>query len=60
MRFAATPSSLPIVGMTIRLDRDIDREGRCCGNIAVISVGDLPHDDGLICAECGRHRGQRS
>jgi len=44
-------------GTRIKLDRPGDREHARCGNIAVITAGNLPHNAGLVCAGCGRHRG---
>jgi hypothetical protein len=49
-------SSFTLSGTRIKLDRPGDRDG-CCGNIAVITDGNLPHNAGLVCAYCGRHRG---
>ena len=49
-----------LMGTKIGLDRLTDREYGCCGNIAVITAGNLPHDADLVCAECGRDRGRLS
>ncbi len=40
-----------------RLDREIDRQKPCCGNVAVIRPGKGPHAAELRCETCGNHRG---
>ena len=54
---ALSLASSSLSGTRIRLDRPSDREYGCCGNIAVITAGNLPHNAALVCATCGRHRG---
>src|SRR5262249_17258689 len=54
-----TPTSAAI-GMTVRLDRDIDREKPCCRNLAIIQPGKAQHAGELRCANCGSHRGWAS
>jgi hypothetical protein len=51
-----TPASLAI-GMTVKLDRHIDREQPCCSNTAVIRPGKAQHAAELRCATCNKHRG---
>jgi hypothetical protein len=46
-----------IVGMKVRLDRDIDRAKPCCDNIAIIHPGKAPHAGEFRCATCNSHRG---
>ncbi len=53
----ATTSSSPLIGMMVKLDRDIDRRDPCCQNLAVVTVGKGQHSAGLACASCGKHRG---
>jgi hypothetical protein len=45
------------IGMTVRLDRTIDRSKPCCSNIARIHPGKAQHAAELRCAECNSHRG---
>jgi hypothetical protein len=47
----------PAIGMTVKLDRNIDREHPCCENIAIIHPGKAQHAGELRCATCGSHRG---
>jgi hypothetical protein len=47
----------PAIGMTVKLDRDIDRQRPCHDNLAVIRPGKPPHAGELRCATCGAHRG---
>ena len=47
----------PLVGLAVLLERDIDRQKPCHGNIAVIHRGKGPHLGELRCKTCGRHRG---
>jgi hypothetical protein len=47
-----------VVGLTVRLDRAIERERPCHNNLAVIRGGKPPHAGELRCAAaCGAHRG---
>jgi hypothetical protein len=46
-----------LVGLTVKLDRPVDRERPCCHNVCTIGAGKGPHAGELICASCGRHRG---
>ena len=32
-----------VMGMTVKLDRNVDRENPCCENVAVICAGKPPH-----------------
>ena len=41
------------IGMTVRLDRAIDRREPCCSNIARLHPGKAQHAAELRCAECG-------
>ncbi len=50
-------SSSSLTGTRIKLDRSGDREHGRCGNIAIVTTGYSPHNAGLVCAGCGRHRG---
>jgi hypothetical protein len=50
-------SSSSASGIRVKLYRPGDREYGRCGNIAVITAGNLPHNASLVCADCGRHRG---
>ena len=56
--FGATPEpASPAIDMTVKLDRDIDRQQPCHDNIARILPGKPPHAGELRCAACHRHRG---
>jgi hypothetical protein len=46
-----------LVGLKVKLDRPVDREGPCCLNICTIGAARGPHAGELICANCGQHRG---
>jgi hypothetical protein len=46
-----------LIGMTIKLDRNVDRQKPCCDNLAVIHPGKPPHAAELRCAGCDAHRG---
>jgi hypothetical protein len=46
-----------VVGLTVRLGRNIDREKPCCSNLARIHPGKGPHAGELFCLDCGVHRG---
>ena len=42
--FGATPElASPAIGMTVKLDRDIDRQQPCHDNLAIIRPGKPPH-----------------
>jgi hypothetical protein len=43
--------------MRVRLDRSIDRQKPCCGNVAIIRPGKGPHAAELRCESCSAHRG---
>jgi hypothetical protein len=45
-----------VVGIKVKLDRDIDRENPCHDNVAVIHPGKAQHA-GERCAHCDRYRG---
>jgi hypothetical protein len=51
------PETSPLTGLIVRLDREIDRQKPCHGNIAIIYRGKGPHLGELRCKECDRHRG---
>jgi len=59
--FEATPwrpdSQSSVIGMTVKLDREIDRRKPCCNNTATIHPGKAQHAGELRCADCGSHRG---
>jgi hypothetical protein len=56
--FEAKPSTGgSIVGIKVRLDRDIDLEKPCHDNFALIHPGKAPHAGEVRCAACGAHRG---
>jgi hypothetical protein len=56
--FGATPElASPAIGMTVKLDRDIDRQQPCHDNLAIIRPGKPPHSGELRCATCNAHRG---
>ena len=56
--FGATPElASPAIGMTVKLDRDIDRQQPCHDNLAIIRPGKPPHSGELRCASCNAHRG---
>jgi len=56
--FAGTPSSpVPVIGLTVKLDRDIDRQRPCHDNVVIIQPGKAPHAGELRCAKCNAHRG---
>ena len=56
--FGATPEpASPAIGMTVKLDRDIDRRQPCHDNLAIIRPGKPPHSGELRCATCNAHRG---
>jgi hypothetical protein len=46
-----------VVGLTVKLARDIDRAKPCHDNVATIAAGKPPHVGELRCAACGAHRG---
>jgi hypothetical protein len=46
-----------IVGIKVRLARNIDREKPCHDSIAVIHPGKAQHAGEFRCAACGAHRG---
>jgi hypothetical protein len=50
----------PAIGLTVKLDRDIDRQRPCHDNVAIIQPGKPPHAGELRCATCGAHRGWAS
>ena len=56
--FGATPEpASSAIGMTVKLDRDIDRARPCHDNLAIIHPGKPPHSAELRCATCNAHRG---
>jgi hypothetical protein len=46
-----------VVGIEIKLDRDIDRAKPCHDNLAVIHPGKAQHAGEFRCAACDAHRG---
>jgi hypothetical protein len=46
-----------LIGLTVKLDRPVDRERPCCRNICIIGAGKGPHACQLNCADCGQRRG---
>jgi hypothetical protein len=46
-----------LIGVRLRLNRDIDRRNPCHENICIIFPGKGPHAGELICASCHAHRG---
>jgi hypothetical protein len=59
--FDATEWRLPpAIGMTVKLDRDVDRQHPCHDNLAVLHPGKAGHAAELRCATCGHHRGWAS
>jgi hypothetical protein len=52
-----TPRPDGIVGLSVKLDRPVDREQPCCRNVCIIGAGKGPHAGDLHCADCGQHRG---
>ena len=56
--FGATPElASPAIGMTVKLDRDIDRQQPCHDNLAIIRPGKPLHSGELRCVTCNAHRG---
>jgi hypothetical protein len=51
------PSSSPLIGTVVYLDRSIDRRRPCHSNTATITAGTETHAAGLACVDCGTHRG---
>jgi hypothetical protein len=49
--------SAPAIGMTVRLDREIDRQRPCHYNYAIVCAGKPPHAAELRCSACNAHRG---
>jgi len=54
---ATAPSTSPIVGLTVKLDRPGDRIAPCHANLATVGSSRGPHHHALACSECGGHRG---
>jgi hypothetical protein len=46
-----------LIGLKVKLDRDVDQQQPCCENIATIHPGKAQHAGELRCAHCDRHRG---
>jgi hypothetical protein len=53
---AANGSSTPLLGLTVKLDRPVDRDRPCCNNVCIISAAEAPHAGALHCADCGQRR----
>jgi hypothetical protein len=47
----------PLHGLTVRLERNIDRLKPCHRNMATVLFGKEPHASELRCSDCDRHRG---
>jgi hypothetical protein len=47
----------PLIGLKVRLEREIDQHQLCHDNVAEICAGRGPHAYALLCATCGRFRG---
>jgi hypothetical protein len=58
--FFPSVSSSPLIGVTVLLERAVDRNKPCCRSVATITPGAGPHPAGLVCADCGRFRGWMS
>jgi hypothetical protein len=50
-------STSPLEGLKLKLERKIDQEKPCCGNLTIIHAGKGPHAAELRCAKSGSHRG---
>jgi hypothetical protein len=46
-----------VVGLTVKLARNIDSEQPCHDNVAIIHPGKAKHAGEFRCADCGAHRG---
>jgi len=57
MQLSLFPSSSPLIGVTVFLDRSIDQRRPCHSNTATIIPGTEMHAAGLACVDCGAHRG---
>ena len=55
--FAAEPSTGSLVGIKVKLDRDIARQKPCCENVTTLRPGKARQAAELRCASCGSHRG---
>jgi len=53
----ASSLSTKLVGLTVKLDRPVDRERPCCQNICTIGPACGPHAGELTCTGCGQPRG---
>jgi hypothetical protein len=47
----------PLIGLRVKLDREIDRCQPCHDNVAELCAGRGPHAYALFCITCGRFRG---
>jgi hypothetical protein len=47
------PPADPLIGMCVRLDRDVDRQDPCHDNLAEVGGGRGPHSHAVFCAMCG-------
>jgi hypothetical protein len=52
-----TTNNNKIIGMVVKLDRNIDRQQPCCDNLAVIGPPVGKHAASLRCLGCTKHRG---
>ena len=46
-----------LLGLTVKLDRPVERERPCCSNICIIEAARAPHAGELVCVGCNRRRG---
>jgi hypothetical protein len=47
----------PLIGLRVKLEREVDQCQPCHDNIAEICAGRGPHGHALKCEQCGRFRG---
>ena len=47
----------PLIGLRIRLDREVDRHQPCHDNTVEVCSGKGPHGHALLCEACGKFRG---
>jgi hypothetical protein len=56
--FGATPhSTSPLIGLTVRLQRTVDRPCECGDTSVFIGEPAGPHVAALFCKNCRKHRG---
>ena len=54
---AVTGATSPLLGLQVKLERNIDKTKPCHRNVATVHPGKGPHAGELRCADCDRHRG---